>query len=63
VGLLSIEPEVDQEGGGAAVVTDEIGQEHTDDVGVEAEHDSTGNYYSSDWRLVGAGREGIASQA
>lgn len=34
--LLRIEPDVDEEGGGASVVGDEIAQENISDVGIEA---------------------------
>ena len=39
--LLRGEPEIDEEGGGAAIVADEVAQEDVGDVGIELEHGYT----------------------
>lgn len=53
--LLRGEPEVDEEGGGAAIVADEVAEEDVGEVGIEFEHGYTDRWYSIDYQIAGVG--------
>ena len=53
--LLRGEPEVDEEGSGAAIVADEVAEEDVGEVGIECAHGCTDRWYSISYQIAVAG--------
>ncbi len=53
------QPEIDEEGDGAAVVADQVAHQDVDYVIVEGEHRYSNYYYSIDWLIAAGGGRAV----